>query len=215
MNIKFNQLLLVTFAATLLVNGRAQQQETPLGTRYSAATDVSHISFQSPLVSYGGALSDIQLPAAPIQPANLKQAPPEANQANLENIRDEPQSQQYISVQQYPANPQLQAQLPKVSELFQPQLQQQQQVNFPLQPQQPFQNIQLQQPQFAQSIPQLHRQLFSPQFQQLNSNGYFATGPFAAQYPVVNQFPGSLPSAAPLVSRVTFNRPTAGFSYSF
>jgi len=49
--------------------------QNPLGVRYSASTDVSHISFNSPLVTYGESLNEIQLPAAPIQPANLKQLP--------------------------------------------------------------------------------------------------------------------------------------------
>ncbi|KAF7281516.1 uncharacterized protein LOC143194277 [Rhynchophorus ferrugineus] len=145
MNVKF----LIGFSFVALVLGDAQQgppqlapqqQQQPtgslLGVRFSAATDVSRVAYNSPLVSYGASLEEIQLPASPIQPANLKQVPqagaPEYQQNNLvrnaageqvqqvpaESVPVGPQPQfaaaqaqlpansQFLSVQQYPSNPQ-------------------------------------------------------------------------------------------------------------
>ncbi|XP_066140234.1 nuclear transcription factor Y subunit beta-like [Euwallacea fornicatus] len=282
-----------------------QQQPTapsptdPLGTRYSASTDVSHISFNSPLVTYGAALNEIRLPATPIQPANLKQLPQNLEGAKpdtgvqdqlqrLQVTTNANQQQQYISVQQFPANPQLQnndQHLP-LAQAQQQYLSQQQQQHAVAQPQQqylsqqqqyaPAQQYLQQQPQYApaqqylqqqqqydpaqQYLQQqqqyapvqqyLQQQLQYPPVQQYpalqsqqpyvtqqpqaeylqrlqssGTGGYFATGPYAAHY----QQPGSVlvrqpapqpllpqaPSAAQLTSRVAFNGPTAGFSYSF
>ncbi|KAH1016359.1 hypothetical protein HUJ04_007594 [Dendroctonus ponderosae] len=309
--------LLTVLATVALAVGQQQQQLQPvapqpsaplLGVRYSAATDVSHISFNSPLVTYGSSLNEIQLPAAPVQPANLKQLPqseeaapsqPSEDQTLLRSFGTQGQTQQlqaaatpsnqpqFISVQQFPANPQLQVQPQNL-----PGNQQQSASRYAAAQQQPVQNYaphqfptvqsqQQQYPQFAQQqsglgyesrqlpaiqsqqqfpLPQAYvsssaqpvQQYFSPQGQYVlpqqqqqqlanalpqqylgqpqqqqqlvssapTSNGYFATGPYAAQYQQPNllarqQYPQTVAAAPQFVSRVAFNGPTTGFSYSF
>ncbi|XP_030752009.1 putative uncharacterized protein DDB_G0294196 [Sitophilus oryzae] len=71
-----------------------------IGVRFSAAPDVSHISFNSPLVSYGSSLAEIQLPAAPIEPANLKQAAGQSEYHEDQQQDADNQAQQQLQIQQ-------------------------------------------------------------------------------------------------------------------
>ncbi|XP_050298330.1 uncharacterized protein LOC126737462 [Anthonomus grandis grandis] len=279
-----------SLVAILVVSQARAQQPTPLaspiGTKYSQSTDVSHISFNSPLVTYGDSLSAIQLPAAPVRPANLREASQDTTKQEGQTLvrmfggqeeQNQPQlssgQPQFISIQQFPANPQLQQNDPDLSARAQPVSensnvanQQQQYVQSPQQyisSQQPFASQQpslhnqqqvfaspqqyVQQQQFAAqqpyinqqsfvnpqqryapqqfTVPQVQQQFSSPQvaYQTPQSNGYFASGPYASQpqlqypqqQPIISRPQAAAVAQPQFVSRVAFSGPVTGFSYGF
>ncbi|CAG9773871.1 unnamed protein product [Ceutorhynchus assimilis] len=234
--------IFVSFVSNSLA--QQPQQVNPLGVRYSAATDVSHVSFSSPLVTYGSALSDIQLPAAPIQPTIKTSQPEEPKSANPQ--LKSPQgfsSSQPQTVARY-SQPQQQSQYPVAQPQFsqeaQPQYSQAQypvvqpQYSQAVQPQYPVaqpqysqvaqpQYSQLTQPQYSQAVPPQYSQAAQPQYSQAAQPQYPVSQPQYSQggqpqYPVAqaqySQAQYTQPSA-PLVSRVAFNGPLSGFSYQF